>query len=256
MNNSEAQTEKLIQYLDGDLTGSELEGFEKLLSENEGLQHELENLTLAKMAVRSYGLKSQVASVHQEMIQTLKSQSKPSEGKIYPFIRSTLKYAASIFLVLFSIGIYLYISTSSTKLYNENYRPYKLSIARGEPTSSNLETAFNSNNYELVISTFKTLTNPTNKDYFLTAKAYLSTHQLEKAVQAFKQVINAPAPNSAFKDDADFYLALTYLENNEPVKAKPIFEKIYSDRDHLYHDRVSYWTLLKLKLLALTSTEK
>jgi hypothetical protein len=256
MNNSELNTEKLIQYLDGDLTGGELEAFEKLLSENDELLQELKNLTLAKMAIRSYGLKSQVASVHQEMMHELKYQVKPSENKIYPFIRSTLKYAASVILILFSIGIYLYVGSSPSKLYKENYEPYELSIARGATTNAALDKAFNAGNYNAVISIFKTLTNPGNKEYFLAAQAYQSTHQLDKAIQVFNQVLSSPVSNTAFKDDAAFYLGLTYLENNQPVRAKPIFDKIYADQDHLYHDKVSYWTMLKLKLLTLKSSEK
>jgi hypothetical protein len=255
MNNSEQHTEKLIQYLDGELSSSEKTTFEKLLSENEGLQQELENLNLAKMAVRSYGLKNQVASVRGEMINEFKIQQKSPEAKIYPFIRTTLKYAASVFLVLFSMGIYLYITSSSSTLYKENYATYKLSITRGEPVNSPLERAFNTGNYNEVINSFKALKNPGNKEYFLVGQAYQSTHQTNNTIQAFMKVLSATGSDNAFRDDASFYLALSYLENNEPKKAEPIFEKIHSDPDHLYHDKVSYWTLLKLKLLAFKSSE-
>jgi tetratricopeptide (TPR) repeat protein len=255
MDNRESYSEKLIQYMDGELTGHELEIFEKLLSENSELQEELKNLELAKAAISSYGLKSQVASVHREMMQEFKEHKMPAGSKIYPFIRDTLKYAASIVLILFSIGIYMYATTSSSKIYKENYEPYKLSISRGENTNTDIEQAFNTCKYDIVISTFKSFAHPDIKAYFLVAQAYLSTHQSDKAIPAFNQVVNSPGSNS-FKDDASYYLALTYIENNQPAKALPIFEKIHADRDHLYHDRVSYWTLLKLKLLAFKSSEK
>lgn len=257
MDNNESYTEKLIQYMDGDLTGGELESFEKQLSENGELQQELENLTLAKMAIRSYGLKSRVASVHREMMNEFnKTAEKPAENRIYPFMRSTLKYAASIFLVLCSAVIYLYITASPSALYKENYEPYKLSVTRGESSASTIEKDFDSGNYNVVISDFTKITNPGNKENFLAAQAYQSTHHLDKAIDAFNHVLSSPVSDNTFKDDAAYYLALTYLENNQPLKAKPIFEKIYEDHDHLYHDKVSYWTILKLKLLTLKSSEK
>ncbi len=256
MDNSESYSEKLIQYMDGELPGNELATFEKLLSENSALRQELENLELAKMAIRSYGLQRQVASVRREMLQEPEEQEKPAESKIYPFMRSTLKYAASLFLLLSAIGIYMYATTSSSKLYKENYEPYKLSISRGENANTALEKAFNTGNYHEVISTFKTLTNPGGKENFLVAQAYLEIHQPGKAIQSFNQVVNAPGPANTFKDDASYYLALAYIEGNQPAKALPVFEKIHSDPDNLYHDKVNYWTLLKLKLLAFKSSGK
>ena len=38
--------------------------------------------------------------------------------------------------------------------------------------------------------------------------------------------------------------------------AKPLLEKIYADHEHLYHDQVSYWTLLKVKLLVFKTSSK
>ena len=254
MNSSESDSEKLIQYMDGELTGPELVTFEKLLSENSNLQEELKNLELAKMAIRSYGLKSQVASVRQEMINELQEHKKPVGGKIYPFMRTTLKYAASIILVLFSIGIYMFATTSSSKLYKENYEPYKLSVSRGANTNTIIEQAFSTGKYDAVISSFKGIPNPDTKEKFLVAQAFLSTHQIGNAIQAFKKVLNASDNN--FREDASYYLALSYIEDNQPAKALPIFKNIHSDRDNLYHDRVSYWTLLKLKLLTFKSPEK
>ena len=242
--------------MDGELPGDELQTFEKLLSENSALRQELENLELARMAIRSYGLQRQVASVRREMMQEPKEQEKPADRKIYPFMRSTLKYAASLFLIFSAIGIYMYATTSSSKLYRENYEPYKLSISRGENANTALEKAFNAGSYNDVISTFKTLTNPGGKENFLVAQAYLSTHQPTKAIQSFNQVINAPGSDNTFKDDASYYLALAYIEGNQPAEALPIFEKIHADPDNLYHDKVSYWTLLKLKLLSFKSSGK
>jgi len=256
MDNNESYTEKLVQYLDGDLTGAELEDVERQLAEKKELQQELDNLSLAKKAVQSYGLKARVASVHQQMMQELKEDELPAESKIYPFIRTTLKYAASILLLLSLTGTYFYLTSSSAKLYKDNYVPYQLSVTRGESTSSALEKEFIAKNYTGVISTFKSLPNPTNKDYFLVAQVYQLTGEPNKAIRYYRLLSGNSVTDNSFKDDAEYYLALAYLENNDPVAAKPIFEKIHADPDQLYHDNISYWTLLKVKLLALKAEKK
>jgi tetratricopeptide (TPR) repeat protein len=255
MDNSELNTEKLIQYMDGDLTGADLDNFEKRLSQDSSLQQELESLTLAKMAIRSYGLKHQVSSMHREILNELKSTQK-REAKIYSIVRSSLKYAASIALVLFSIGAYLYLSSSSNKLYDDNFMPYTLSVTRGEAIGSDLEKAFNQKHYNAVISAFTKLKNPDDKEYFLAGHAYLSTHQASSAISAFKQVLLSSGSNIRFKEDAEYYLGLAYLENNQPAKAASLFEKIHNEKDHLYHDKISFWTRLKLKLLVLKTSGK
>ncbi len=52
---------------------------------------------------------------------------------------------------------------------------------------------------------------------------------------------NKKANTDFFEDDAEYYLAMSYLNNHELQKAMPIFEKIQSDPDHKYNGDVSEW---------------
>src|SRR6185312_4548140 len=177
-------------------------------------------------------------------------------AKIYLLVRSTLKYAASVILIVFAAGIYLYVSSSPAKLYNQNYQPYKLSVARGVSQGSELEKAFNSGDYNNVISQFTKLKEPGSKAYFLAGQAYLALHKPADAVHAFSRSLSPADSDHTFKDDAEYYLGLAYLENNQPASTLSIFENIHNNRDHLYHDKVSSWTLFKLRLLTLKTTGK
>jgi hypothetical protein len=252
MDNSQQTTEKIIQYLDGELTGKELDEFEKLMGENAGIREELGNFRLAKSAIRHYGLKEQVAGVHKEMMDefSISVQNAPVR-KMYPFIRRTMQIAASLIAILFVFGFYQYITVNSDQLATESYHPYKVSISRGESKTSSLEKAYLDGKNNLVIAEFEKLKPQGNKDNFLAAQAYLSTHQTVKAIQTFNNLLRPKSSDTSFHDDAEYYLAIGYLENNEPSKAKSLLDKIYRDNDHLYHDQVSYWILLKLKLLSL-----
>src|SRR4051812_30157307 len=77
MNNSTPydRDELLMRYLDGELSDSEREEFEQQLQQDESLQQELESLQLAKQAVISYGLKEQVAAIHQTMMVEMKEET-------------------------------------------------------------------------------------------------------------------------------------------------------------------------------------
>jgi tetratricopeptide (TPR) repeat protein len=256
MSDNDKYTETIIRYLDGELTGVDLKSFEELLRENGAVQQELDNLRLALKAVRSYGLKTEVASVHDEMMQELKAEKKSSTGRAYPFLRSTLKIAASLLFILLSICIYQYSTVSPSKLYNDNYRPYKESVSRGTAGTTELEKAYIDGKPGVVTGLFEKVKSADNKTDFLAAQSYLALHHPGKAIEVFKRILTSPPADLSFRDDAEYYLALAYLGNNQPGQAREFFKKIYGDKDHPYHDRVSYWLLLKLKLLSLKTAAK
>ncbi|MBC7915008.1 MAG: hypothetical protein H7Y07_12895 [Pyrinomonadaceae bacterium] len=259
MNTNEQSPEKLIQYLDGELMGKELTDFEQGVAENSAMQAELNNLILTREAIKSYGLKTQVASVHQEMMEELNKKiiTIPKSNKVRSLYRMPLNIAASLLVIMLSVGFYQYITISGSKVFNENYSSYELSISRGDDNGiSKIETAYSNGRLNVVIAEFIKLKNPNAKDNFLAGQAYLSNNQMNESIRCFEHVLANGSAENDFKDDTEYYLALSYLRNNEPLKAEPILKKINKDKDHLYNDRVSKWTLLNTYLLTLKSSEK
>ncbi|MDN3548706.1 hypothetical protein [Mucilaginibacter aquaedulcis] len=250
MDNNAQADERLIQYLDGELTGEELTAFEQTLANSPELQVRLENLELAKMAAMHYGLRQQVASVHHHMMDELRGkQGNQNSGRIYSLLRFTMKIAAGLIVFMFLFGAYEWVNVSSAELAQNNYQPYELSVDRGVEGSSVIEKAYANHNFKTVIAELSKSPGPGEKDRFLGGQAYLSMHEPANAIREFNEVLLDPA--SHYRDDAEYYLALSYLQYNEPLKAQKLIDQIYNDKDHLYHDRVSYWTVIKLKLLIL-----
>lgn len=245
-------TETIIKYLDGELSGDELKEFEHRLDRDKDAKNELESLSLAQKAVISYGLKAQVAAARAEMLNEAPAERAP-QAKLYAFIRPMLQVAAGLVFFLLAIGVYQYATVSPAKFYNENYQPYKAGVTRGSGSPA-LETAYANGQTNTVIALFEKMTVPDNKASFLAGQAYLSTHQPTKAISAFNSI--SASPDRSYKEDAEYYLALSYMQDSQPVKARALFQKIYQDNDHLYHDRVSYLTMLKLKLLILKTGAK
>lgn len=250
MDNSEQADEKLMQYLDGELMGEELSAFEKSLANDPNMQARLESLELAKMTIQHYGLKQQVSSVHHQMMDEFRNEHPARDrGKIYPLLRPTMKIAAGLIIFMFLFGAYELVTVSSSGLAQNAYSPFELSIDRSAAESSAIEQAYVNHNFKEVIINLEKNTNPTEKDHFLGGQAYLAIHQSAKAIREFNKVLLDAT--GSYNEDAEYYLALSYLQNDQPLKAQTLMNKIYQDKDHLYHDRVSYWTMIKLKLLIL-----
>lgn len=243
--------DKMIRYLDGELTGDELREFEKQLVADPLMEQELENLKLARLAVQHYGLKQQVGVMHREMMEELMGNK--GGAKTFRLMRTLTRIAAVLVIGIALFGGYEYLSVSSAGLLPQS--GYDLSIARSNASASQIEQDYIAKNYTKVISDFSAISSPDNKDLFLTGLAYYNTSMPLKAVPQFKKVIDNKTDDN-YRDDAEYYLSLSYLRDNQPTKAKPWLEKIYHDKEHLYHDKVSSWTILKLKLLLLKDPGK
>jgi hypothetical protein len=248
MNENSTHTDLLIQYLDGELKGDELETLKKNIEGDAAIREELENLRLAKEAVSSYGLHKRIQNIHPEMMQELKKNTTPKPGITRMIFQYSFRVAA-VLIILFGISaIYQYFTATPEKLFNENFHAYELRESRGSFKSS-LEDLYEKGDMNGLINQFKQLKTPQATDYFLAANAYLSTHRPDSAIVTFISLQNLNQTNHThyFEEDTEYFLALSYLGNNEPAKALPLFEKIHADPNHPFHTAVSAWFLSKVK---------
>jgi len=158
---------------------------------------------------------------------------------------------AIVALSIFSGFSVIYVCYKATpeKLFSENYHPYERRILRGVSDSSSLKNFYSNGKMDSVILEFNTSKAPVPEEFLLAGIAYLEKNLPQKAIETFKLMIqkNADSNSDMFEDDAEYYLAMSYLNNQEPEKAMPIFEKIQSEPDHPYNSNVSEWFLLNVK---------
>jgi tetratricopeptide (TPR) repeat protein len=251
MNENSTNTELLIQYLDGELQGEDFETLNKNLANDQSLREEFENLKLAKEAMRSYGLKIKVGAIHGDMMRELKGNKEPRAKVIKMIIQYGIRVAVVLTMLVGISALYQYLTTSPEKLFSENYRPYIIHTMRGVPGSSVLSEKYKMGNMDSVIMEFKSLRSPQPEDYILAGIAFLEDKQPAKAIETFQTLIqeNTNSKTDYFEDDAEYYLAMSYLSNQEPEKGLPFFEKIQADSQNPYNSKVSEWFLLKLKSL-------
>jgi len=248
--NDDIDTSLLIQYLDGELPGDLMLELRNRISDNPALQQELERLQNAQMAIKSYGLRKKVGDIHVQMMDELKDHV-ATKTPVRSMLSKALRVAASIIVLVGLITLYQYYNLSSNNLFEANYKPYEMHESRGEKSFSSLEETFKRHLPQEVIQKFGELQQPSVQDYFFVGNAYLQAHKSSEAVQSFLAMQRKNNENKfhVLEDDSDYYLAMGYLQNNEPCNAFTLFTKIKGDKQHLYHDKIGWLFLYKVKLL-------
>ena len=251
MNDHSSDTELLIQYLDGELSGEQLENILYRLRDHADLRTELENLQLAREGMKSYGLKSRIGDIHKEMMQELKSKETPKQSMVRTIFQTSVRVAAILILLVGASALYQYLTVTPDKLFKESFIAYQTHGLRDGSNPSALKSAYVKGETDSVIVEFNSGKSLEPEEYLMAGIAFMETNQPAKAIHTFDLMIqkNLFSKTDYFEDDAEYYLAMAYLENNESEKAIPIFKKIQADRKHAYNSKVSGWFLMKLKAL-------
>jgi len=242
--------EQLEQYLDNELSATERSAIDADAAIDAELKHELTALIASAEAVRYYGIAAQVASIQQEYL-ALREHLMPAKkpAVVRNILRPALRVAASIILIFASFGVYKYSTVTSHNVAAEYYTPYELERVRGGDDATAIEKAYNNKDWNAVISMVK-IDEAGNEELFLAGAAYLELNQPAKAADMFNQLLRNNQSSADFHDEAEYYLALSYIGNNDAAKAIPILKKIRADKQHLYHDAAANMSMLDLKILS------
>jgi tetratricopeptide (TPR) repeat protein len=253
MNNNSPNTEILIQYLDNELSPEDKTNLENQLNHDAVMQQELENLTIAKSAIKAYGLKKHVGNIHAQMMHEMvvEKATPAQQGIIRRLVKISMKVAAAIFIIVLGVAVYQYTSITPDKVFASNYKPYTLGVNRGVVKTNDIEKVFQEKDYAKVIAQFEVIKEADAKEYFLAAIAYMEKSSYKNAIAAFKNVLSKNTLNktSIFNDDSEYFLALSYLKSNDIKLATPIFEAIHNNKNHLYNENVDNAFMRNLKLL-------
>lgn len=238
--------EILMKYLDGEMDPAKRALFEEQVSNNTALKERLQNLQLAIASVQHYGTAEKVKTIHSEMMKELSIA--PEQSKVVPMrkvIRYSLAIAASIIIILVGVNLFSASSVSSGKLYNEAFVDYTASGVRGNEMATPTKKMYQEHNYKAVTENAGSR-NLTSEDSLLVGLSYLKTNQVSPAINWF----NSLSKQGPVKQDAEFYLALSYLKNENYGEALKMMERIHADPAHIYHNRFSESFINKVKKLS------
>ena len=239
----------LEKYTDNELSADERSGVQDALNADPQLRNELTAMIASTEAVRYYGISQLVGEIQQEYLATKKLTVKTT--KVRSIFGPALRVAASIIILVAAFGVYKYSSVNTDTVAAEYYMPYELNRVRGEANTNTLEAAYNNKDWNAVIS-IANQSNAGSKELFLTGAAYLELNQPAKAAAAFQQLIayNQQTQSNYFQDEAEYYLAVSHIRNNQPSEAITVLKKIRGDKDHLYYGKANDASLTDLTILS------
>ncbi len=252
-NSTHNMSEKLVQYLDAELTGADKELMEERLASDSALQEELNALRQTREAIRLYGLQQQVASIHKEMMEEV-TPAVTQMGSRRKLVRYSFAVAASILLVIGSILVFNFYNLSSSKVFSSNYQSYELRTMRDADTQqlSPVEKAYREKDYRKTVEAIL----PPNRsasiqDNFIAAMAFSELGNSSGAIEHLQLVLEMckQQKRNEYKQESEYYLALNYIRNKDHDLALEQLRRIKEDPTHLYHQKVTSKLIRQVKML-------
>jgi tetratricopeptide (TPR) repeat protein len=247
----------LINYLDRTLEEREMREIETLINTDREIREQYQFLQLAVQAVEYSALFEHVAAVKEQYKAIHPSQVLAPEqrrGKLVT-LRNVYRVAACLLFLVIATGTFKYINTSSSNIYKQTFVPYSLNTSRGTERISEMEQAYRNKNWSEVVAAFNKSTEKDNKGFFLAGMANMQMQQYATAGNLFEQVLqhNAQTGDDYFHDDAQFYLAMSYLAGNKTKEALSIIQQIKASKTHLYYERVAHISSTEMLILDFKS---
>lgn len=262
----------MIDHLDDSRTGRPFPSLEQWIDQDPQTAQEWYCLNLAVDAVRNTGLHEQVASIKESLRKEQNAPAKPahteqyiavpanqptrpakersSEAVIRTIGRYSMRAAAIMLIITSGTVLYKYLTVSSTSLYERYFGAYDLNTSRGETTESPIVQAYDTKDWNKVIALAGSTAAKDNQVEFLAGMADLQLNRCDDAITHFEQIIaaNAQASTDFYQDEAEYYLAISWLACKKVNQAMPILEKIKADPHHEYHQKVAEMSFFDLRL--------
>jgi hypothetical protein len=221
---------KLEDFLDGHLTEMELNSFLKELENNEALSKELKLRLEVNQLIKDKGFKELRDKL------TIQLNYPESKNPIFilgkDFLKTWHLAAASFALILVVGGLWYILSNkpySTEKLVSKYYKPAHpiLQIRSVEVNNDDaLSSAFKhykENDYTNALKFFNSIENQITAKFY-SGVCYIELEQFDQAIDVFTYIINDN--DNLFVEQANWYLGLIYLMDNQKSSAIDQFTKI------------------------------
>ncbi len=255
MDNQEIErSTRIDQYLKGRMTETEMAHFKNQLEEDATLRAELENYEISREAIRNYGLRQELKDIRSKMLAE-PAAAPATKPKVVPFSAYWPRVAAAVLLLITGLLALQIATLSGEDLYEEKAFPYEVTTSRNaeEPTDTQNQTIqeyYGSGNFKETATQYKNLSDPSPAAAFVAGNAYLQLDQPQQAVDAFQNVLetNARQGTRFFQEDAEFYLAMSYLRAGNYEEALSRLRQIKAAGGD-YSQYISNYYLFRLRML-------
>lgn len=236
---SEEFSQEIIdQYLNKQLRGKALTAFESKMEADPVFRKEIETQAFIHRGANKFGEDEMRAKLKKIRAEVLKKDSGKAKDKVVPLgskkkkTRTILRWsmAATIALAL-GAAVYLVATSrniSATELYASYYEPYaeEINVRNGDATTlaNQASQLYKEGKYDAALPEFMKVleAEPANAEVQLAIGiSQLELNRFEKATQTFSAVTNP-----LYKDQAQWYLAMTFLKQSDLGSAKTVLGAI------------------------------
>jgi tetratricopeptide (TPR) repeat protein len=233
------------RYLDGVMSASEKNWFEKELIDNNELQSEVDMQNMIGKVLadqETIQLQAQLDEIYQKTYRPWRNNIILSNLKKKPVYIITGLVACAILFTIIILGS-IKKSSSSAALYAEYYQPAEINMnfrTAEDLVDSDLRSAmsfYENKEYSKAIVLFEKILESDNSRIGLNLYSGISRMEIQQYAEAntnFKRIIDHKA--NAFLESAEWYLGLCYLMTDDNDKAKEVFNKIASSNGYYRRD--------------------
>ncbi len=233
-------TELIERYFEGKLSPSERQAFETRAAQETAFSEEVALQRNIREGLRAVGRARMLSQL--EVVEGGMSAYHPPTQVISFDERTRQRFywvAAAALVLLIPVYFLLKANASQDKLFARHFVPYANTATRSsqDPLSNALE-QYRSKNYAKALGILESIESEgdgSDSTLFYKANVHLQLDQPREAVTALQKI---PA-TSAFYDEAQWYLALAFLQNNEPTEAKKIVSEISQKPTHPYQKQAT-----------------
>ena len=227
---------KIDRYLDGLMNEAERKAFEVEIAADDTLKAEVQLQKEANEIVVMYGEKAAIRHKIESIAAGHGKQKKA--GGMVRILRPVMAVAATV-LVFLTAYFLLNQPPDNQAIFADNFTPYQdVLTTKGEPTNPidllevQAMNAYNGKEFDQAVDVFKKLNKeePDNAAYsFYLSISLLSQNKPAEAVHFLEIIAKG---NSDFSEQADWYLALAHLANNDTSLAKAVLKHITKSTVH------------------------
>jgi TolA-binding protein len=236
MEASDAYDPRIAEYLLNDMTEEERAAFEKEMAEDQKLALEVKwQRQMLDQLKATLAYKELIEDPDYEELDKLAKEivaDKPRLVRYSPGRRAMhLLLVAAQVAIFVIIGKVLLKDPTSAALFTQYYQPYEIEYEGNSEDPSQVIIAqsinfYNRGNYNQVITNLTRLDPgeelPAEATFSL-GLAYLAVNDYTNAVLTFQEHIEQ---HEAYDEEANWYLALSFLKKGEPERARPIFSML------------------------------
>ncbi len=231
-------TELIERYFEGQLSSAERQAFEERVAHEESFSEEVTLQRNIRESLRAVGRARMLSQL--EMVESRMSEYHPPTQVIRFDERTRQRFywaAAAAILLLIPVYLLLKANSSEDKLFARYFTPYENVATQSsqDPLNQALE-QYRSKNYAKALGILENLEDQgetSDSTLFYKGNVELQLSHPREAIAALERVPEA----STFYDEAQWYLALAFLKDNDAGEAYKIVSSIAQKPEHPYYQK-------------------